>query len=191
MAEQLVADKEIVDRAIEDDREVITVPTTIAAKLGAVTDVAGNALQSISQFESEWSASIEYHFVSERDLTPAERAVYEMWRDIANLAGGVPREFKSLMVSETMRPSATEGLKPGGFWEPTTGRVIVHRPQLRSVEAFAGTLLHELTHARDTSTSRATSRVPSQTSSGSSPCVRYHARPRVPARASVDLRLGR
>lgn len=147
-AEQLVTDKEIVDRAIEDGREVITVPTTIAAKLGAVTDVAGNALQSISQFASEWSASIEYQFVSERDLTPAERAVYELWRDIVNLAGGVPREFKDLMVSETMRPSATEGLKPGGIWEPTTGRVIVHRPQLRSVEAFAGTLLHELTHAR-------------------------------------------
>jgi len=147
-AGQLVTEKEIVDRAIEDGCEVITVPTTISEKLGTVIDVGGNALQSISQFAINWSASIDYKFVAEGDLTPAERSVYELWRDIANLAGGLPREFRNLMVSETMRPSATEGLKPGGIWEPTTGLVIVHRPQLQSVEAFAGTLLHELTHAR-------------------------------------------
>jgi hypothetical protein len=146
-AEQLVTDKEMVDRAIEDGREVITVPTTIAAKLRTVTDVGGTPLQSLDQFGSEWSASVEYQFVSEHDLTPAERAVYHLWRDIADLAGGLPHEFKELKVSATMRPSVTEGMKPAGFWEPTTGRVIVHRPELRSVEAFAGTFLHELTHA--------------------------------------------
>lgn len=39
-------------------------------------------------------------------------------------------------------------MNPAGLWEPATKRIIVHRPELRSVEAFAGTLLHELTHAR-------------------------------------------
>lgn len=147
-AEQLVTDKEMVDRAIADGRQVITVPATIAAKLGNVTDGAGNALQSLAQFEGEWSASIEYQFVHERDLTPGERAVYHLWREIADLSGGLPRKFKELKVSETMRPSVTEGMNPAGLWEPASGRVIVHRPQLRSLEAFAGTLLHELTHAR-------------------------------------------
>ncbi len=146
--EQLVADKEMVDRAIEDGREIITVPRTIAAKLRTVTDVAGNPLQSLGQFGNEWSASVEYQFVSERDLTPAERAVYQLWQRIADLAGGLPREFKELKISATMRPSVIEGMKPAGFWEPATGQVIVHRPALKSMERFGGTLLHELTHAR-------------------------------------------
>jgi hypothetical protein len=147
-AEQLVADKEIVDRAIEEGRQVVTVPATIAAKLGRVTDVAGKPLQSLAQFQGEWSASIEYKFVHENDLSPRERAVYQRWREIADLSGGLPRQFKELKVSETMRPSVTEGMHPAGLWESVPGRVIIHRPQLQSLEAFAGTLLHELTHAR-------------------------------------------
>ncbi len=41
-----------------------------------------------------------------------------------------------------------EGFNPAGFWEPGTGRVIIHRGQLAQLSSFAGTLLHELTHAR-------------------------------------------
>src|SRR5262249_35627124 len=146
-AEQLIADKEMVDRAIEDGRQVVTVPATIAEKLGSVTDVEGRALQSLSQFQGEWSASIEYKFVAEEQLTPKERAVFSRWRDIAKLAGGLPRQFKELKVSDTMRPSVAEGMHPAGLWEAATGRVIVHRPQLQTLDLFAGTLLHELTHA--------------------------------------------
>jgi hypothetical protein len=144
----LIANKEMVDRAIEDGRQVVTVPATIAEKLGSVTDVDGKALQSLAQFQGEWSASIEYKFVGEAELSPKERAVYRRWREIANLAGGLPLQFKELKVSETMRPSVAEGMHPAGLWEPASGRVIVHRPQLQSLEAFAGTLLHELTHAQ-------------------------------------------
>ena len=147
-AEQLLADKEMVDRAIEDGLRVLTIPTTIAAKLGRVTDLDGNPIRSLAQFRTEWSASIEYKFVDEKDFTSTERAVYSQWRRIAALAGGLPRQFKELKVSETIRPSVTEGMQPAGIWEASSGRVIVHRSQLRTVETFAGTLLHELTHAR-------------------------------------------
>ncbi len=47
-----------------------------------------------------------------------------------------------------MRPSVHEGMNPTGLWEPATGRIIIHRRELRNVEAFGGTLLHELEHAR-------------------------------------------
>jgi hypothetical protein len=147
-AEQLVADKEMVDRAIEDGRGVVTIPATIAARLRGIADVEGNPVRTLAQFHSEWAASVEYKFIHEKDFTPRERAVYSEWRTIADLAGGLPRRFKEIKVSETMRPSVTEGMRPGGLWESDTGRVIVHRSQLRSIETFAGTLLHELTHAR-------------------------------------------
>ena len=147
-AEQLMRDKEMVDRAVEDGREVITVPTTIAAKLDTVQDMTGKPLQSLTQFATDWSASIEYCFIEERDLTPGERAIFGRWREIAALDGGVPRRVKAVLVSETMRPSVDEGMHPQGLWEPATGRVIIHRPRLQNLASFAGTLLHEFAHAR-------------------------------------------
>jgi hypothetical protein len=54
---------------------------------------------------------------------------------------------KEVRVSETMRPSISEGMQPVGLWEAETGRVIVHRSQLQTVGAFAGTLLHEFSRA--------------------------------------------
>ena len=113
-----------------------------------MADVIGQPIQSLQHFAIEWSASVEYQFVPESDLTQSERAVFRLWRRIAALGGGLPPQFRGLEVSETMRPSVTEGMHPVGLWEPATGRVIVHRSQLQSVQAFAGTLLHELTHAR-------------------------------------------
>ncbi len=147
-AEQLVHDKEMVDRAIEDGREVITIPNSVAAKLPTVVDISGKPLQSLERFASDWSASVEFCFIDEDDLTSAERAIFSRWREIADLDGGVPRIVRAVLVSETMRPSVTEGMHPAGLWEPVQGRVIIHRPELRSLGAFAGTLLHELTHAR-------------------------------------------
>lgn len=146
--QQRTSDKEMVDRAIEDGLEIVTVPATIAAKLATVKDIAGNPLRSLEQFARQWSASIEYRFVSDRDLAPNEREIYQLWKPIAALAGGLPAAFKELKISETMRPSIKEGMNPAGLWEESTGRIIVHRRELRSLEAFAGTLLHELTHAR-------------------------------------------
>jgi hypothetical protein len=34
-----------------------------------------------------------------------------------------------------------------GIWEPAEGRIIVKRTQLQSLAKFAGTVLHELSHA--------------------------------------------
>ena len=122
-------------------------PVAIALKLGTVTDDAGNPLQSLARFAQEWSGSVKYKFVSESDLSRNESAIFRRWREIADLAGRLPREVKEVKVSETMRPSVTEGMNPAGLWEPANGWVIVHREQLRSLGAFAGTLLHEFTHA--------------------------------------------
>jgi hypothetical protein len=38
-------------------------------------------------------------------------------------------------------------MDPDGLWEEDSGRIIVHRRILRSLDKFAGTLLHELAHA--------------------------------------------
>lgn len=46
-----------------------------------------------------------------------------------------------------MRPDSYTGGDALGLWEPANKRIIIKRSQLKSVEAFAGTLVHELVHA--------------------------------------------
>jgi hypothetical protein len=47
-----------------------------------------------------------------------------------------------------MRPDFASACDAAGLWEPSNHRIIIKRSELRSLEAFAGTLLHEITHAR-------------------------------------------
>ncbi len=47
-----------------------------------------------------------------------------------------------------MRPDFTGVRDAVGLWESDKQRIIIKRSQLRSLETFGGTLLHELTHAR-------------------------------------------
>jgi hypothetical protein len=34
-----------------------------------------------------------------------------------------------------------------GLWDPSTGEIVIKRDQLRSLGHYAGSLLHEITHA--------------------------------------------
>jgi len=47
-----------------------------------------------------------------------------------------------------MRLDYTSGQQALGLWEAATGRVIIKRSELASLNRFAGTFLHELAHAR-------------------------------------------
>jgi len=147
-AQELIDRREMVDRAIIDGRQVVTVPDSIRGKLDRETDLNGRPMQSIDQFYKDWSESVKYEFVSPEHLTEAEKCIFDEWRSIAAFDGGVPSEVTDVVISSTMRPSVTEGFLPEGLWESETGRVIIKRDALASRERFAGVLLHELVHAR-------------------------------------------
>jgi hypothetical protein len=147
-AEDLLDHTELIDQARRDGRDVITVPAAIAVKLDRLVDIDGQPMQSVPRFAQEYAESIEFKFVREQDLTAAERKVFSHLAAIAKAGGGRPQNVREVLVSETMRPSVREGLHPSGIWDPPTGRVIVHRPVLRDLRSFAGTVLHEFAHAR-------------------------------------------
>ena len=71
-----------------------------------------------------------------------------MQEKIGGLVGGIPKNVKHVKVSETMRPDIMSGYTPQGLWDGATNSIIVLRKQLASIEQFAGTLLHEIAHAR-------------------------------------------
>jgi hypothetical protein len=136
-----------VRRAAEDGYEAIVVPETIRRKLPGLTDAAGNPIRDLGRYRDEWQQSFHFTFVEPADFTPAERAVWEALPRIFGARGGRPGRIKDVRVSETMRLIEGRYQEAVGVWEEADGLIIVKRTQLRSHDAFAGTVLHELSHA--------------------------------------------
>jgi hypothetical protein len=63
-------------------------------------------------------------------------------------AGGKPRVVREILISETMRLQSRGYSEAVGVWDPVGQRIIIKRSQLASMAMYAGTLLHEIAHAR-------------------------------------------
>lgn len=146
-AEQRTLAPDAVDQAIKDGYKAITVPENLRDRLHGAVDIRGNAVRDLSQYEREFAGSFEFKFIERTKLSAAERRILDLHRKIAGLVGGLPRQVKEVRISETMRPDFSSRFDAVGLWEPEKHRIVVKRSQLRSLEAFAGTLLHEITHA--------------------------------------------
>jgi|GEM_PF-1602770 len=88
--------------------------------------------------------SFEYRFVDEDQLTQDEISVWRRRDQILGLVGANRNEALRILVSETMRTSQDD---TDGAWDRNLRAIVVKRTQLRSLQAFAGTLLHEVGHA--------------------------------------------
>lgn len=139
-----------IDHARADGYEIIQVPEKIADRLVDMTDLAGKPMVNVGQYSLEWNDSFQYKFVNPEDLTEDEQAVLRIADDILELVG-VPKpgvgQIKQLKISETMRIGQV-GFDADGVWDAQAGTIVVARHQLSSTTAFAGTLLHEICHAR-------------------------------------------
>ena len=52
------------------------------------------------------------------------------------------------MISETMRLETMGYREAAGVWEEQNNRIVIKRDQLKNLELYAGTLLHEIAHAK-------------------------------------------
>lgn len=146
-ARELAEHPDAIDEAQSDGNEIITLPQNIRDKLRNVSDFTGRPVQSLDEFNRQRAESFRFDFVDEAHLTVAERAVYSRRHDIAGLAGGLPEAVRAVVVTNTMRPDEAGRTDALGLWDRAEGRIIIRRDQLRSLDRFAGTLLHEITHA--------------------------------------------
>ncbi len=139
-----------IDHARADGYEVIHVPEKITDRLVDLTDLNGRPMVNVGQYTTEWNDSFQYTFLKQSDLTTEERAVLDTADAIFALVGMPPPgdgRVKQIRVTETMRIGQV-GFDADGVWQPGDGSIIVARHQLGSLEDFAGTLLHEICHAR-------------------------------------------
>jgi hypothetical protein len=136
-----------VGRAKADGYRVVAVSEELRRKLGGATDVAGNPIVDLGMFSERWNASFTFALVEEKELTEKERLVFDRTRDIVALQGGYPRQIKEVVISETMRINSHGTAEVVGYWDAASGRIVIKRDQLLTLPRYAGTLLHEVTHA--------------------------------------------
>ena len=116
-------------------------------KLGGSVDVTGNPIVDLGVFQQRWNDGFNYAFVDEAELTERERAIFARTRDIIALQGSYPRNVKAIRISEAMRVDASGTDTVAGSWEPIAGEIVIRRDHLKTLPRWAGTLLHEVTHA--------------------------------------------
>jgi hypothetical protein len=134
--------------AQDDGYRLVTVPDDIARRLGSMTDLAGQPMVDLGRYRQEWNDSFTFTFVTPEEFTPAEREVFDQTGALLRLVGcrlGAGRVTR-VLVSETMRLSEAGDMELG-LWDELEGRIIVRRSELATVVRYAGTLLHEYTHA--------------------------------------------
>jgi hypothetical protein len=145
---QLIENASAVDHARKDGHAIITVPDNIYAEIAGAKGIDGVTIRDISVYQAEWNNSFKFDWVPVEKMTQAERRVFSQASTIAGIVGGLPKHVRMVRISKTMRPDFLSGVDAQGLWDPSTSSIVIRRDQLRSVKLFAGTLLHELAHAR-------------------------------------------
>jgi len=145
---ELQASPDTVDRARRDGYSLVPLPDNIRTKLSGQCDDTGAPVRGLDVFTKQWADSFEFEFVEESRLNAAERSIFALREQIAALAGGWPEVVREVLITTTMRPNADGRCDAAGLWEPSNRRIIVKRDQLGSLGGFAGTILHEIAHAR-------------------------------------------
>ena len=145
--EELIQDPRMVDEAKSGGYNLITIPINLKEKIKQSTDINGNDIRDLGQFYKEYDDSFEFKYVEIRDLTDNEKKVFAYTNKIFELIGGGPDNIKEIKISETMRKELGSFNEANGIWDPSNGKIIIKRTQLRNIEAYSGTLIHEIGHA--------------------------------------------
>ena len=144
---ELISATHMVDEAKSGGYRIVTIPENLKEKIHGLKDIFGNIIRDLGEFYKEYEESFEFKFVNPDELTPNERKIFEMTNKIFSLIGGKPRQIKYVKISETMRKELGYFMVVDGVWDPKTKSIIIKRDTLKSIEKYAGTLLHETAHA--------------------------------------------
>ena len=146
-SEQLLMGGALITHARNDGYRIVVIPFALAHKLPTIQDIHGDPIRGLDEYRQEWNNSFKYAFVSPDQLRPEERAIYALTHAIMRLLPKRPARVKEVLISETMRLNDYDTNEAVGVWEGDEARIIIKRTQLQQVATYAGTLLHECTHA--------------------------------------------
>jgi len=136
----------VLDQIGDMGYKVITIPENLRKKIRGLKDITGNILRDLDQFQSEYTESFEFKFIDICDLETDEKEIFNLQKVIFEIIGGRPKNIKEILISETMKKDFLSSIDVNGVWDGE--KIIIKRDQLQFVESFAGTLLHEVVHAK-------------------------------------------
>jgi hypothetical protein len=136
---------DLLSHAQRDGYRVVTIPESLRHEIQDERDSGGNEIRDLGRYRQEYNESFEYEWVPEEAMTEDERRVWNHRDAILDLLENRPVE--DIRVSETIRMTE-QGEMANGVWKRDERRIVIRRQQLQSLQAFAGTLLHEIAHPR-------------------------------------------
>lgn len=147
-ADQLRLGSSLITHAQRDGYRVIVVPTSIAFKLPQLKDIQGQPIRDLGEYREEWDRSFQFTYVEPNQLLSAEQQVFALTQPLLRLLGkpSLLAKVLEVRISETMRVDY-RGEEVLGVWEAQERYIIIRRDQLQDIASYAGTLLHEATHA--------------------------------------------
>lgn len=138
----------MMDDIRRDNKEPFIIPENLRHKIKGKSDFEGNPIVDINQYVSNYNDSFEFDFVQESELSKAEKKIYGYVEEIINVFGKTPRTVKEIRISNNIRKDYFDNSVTLGVYDSSEELIVIHRKALKTLKSFAGTLVHELIHAK-------------------------------------------
>ena len=127
----------------------VIIPENILNRIEDINKGAknGETFTTAKQYLADRQASFHPIVIEEAALTAQERSIYEKTEELLRCIGGRPKQVNEIQIVEKIydvEPTSTETL---GLYDISKHKILIKRNQLKSLTAYAGTLLHECAHA--------------------------------------------
>lgn len=138
----------LIDEMQRSGYNPVVVPDNIISKMEDYNTGAksGETLTTANQYIKDGKERFVPVEIDINALTVYEKEVYNITDSILKLIGGKPKNVKKIVIVEKIYESElfNETL---GLWIAGENKILIKRKQLKSLEQYAGTLLHECAHA--------------------------------------------
>ena len=130
-----------VSDAQDEGYQIFIIPDKLKEKAKSIRTV-----MTLEKYNQSKNNAFSGDALNISDLTPAEQEVYNMMPEILAFMNGLPGVIASVKISEELYTDEKKTITLG-LWDAKTRTIWIRRSQLSSIENFAGTLIHECTHA--------------------------------------------
>jgi hypothetical protein len=144
----IIEHPDMIDEAKKDGHQIISIPVNLTERIKGISDYSGKPIIDINRFVTNYNDSFKYEFIAIENLNKDEREVFNFTDEILNLIGGKPNIVKNIKISATLRKDFLSENETLGIWDSNTNTIIILRKMLNSISSYAGTLIHEIIHAK-------------------------------------------
>ncbi|MEM3637070.1 MAG: hypothetical protein QXX17_05130 [Conexivisphaerales archaeon] len=145
-SEEIPSESMFIDDAKRANYTIVTIPRNLRYKLIWIRNIEGNPIMHLDQFKKKYYEIFQFKFVDVEEFNENERRVFNLTDKIFEMVGGRPDIINEVKISETTRPRSIF-VGADGVWGEKKGWIIIKRYDLRHLESYASTLLHETAHA--------------------------------------------